>query len=146
MDVWVELLALRVELINTEALKCGVHYTLSHIHAFLDLLEVFAKLFDILDLVCLYFISEIIAHLKVVTHIEQVLRKLSYSEFSGRVDLLLVSLDCVVILGKLINQLILVLLNLFLEGLNLLILFPNKFLDLLNVLFRESLTSGTLLI
>ena len=136
MDVGVKLFTLGVELNNTEALQGSIHDTLSHAHPLLNLVEVLAKLFDFLYIVDLDLVSEIITHLKVVANIKQVLSELSYSELSSRINFLLVSLDCVVILGKLVDQLFLVLLNLFLEDLNLLILFPNQLLDLLNVLFR----------
>lgn len=146
MEVGVELLALRVELDHVEALEAGVHHSLSHRHALLYFHETLSQFFYVFLFLYFHLAQVVETHLKVVAYIEEVLRELSYGELACRVDLLLVSLDGIVVLCELIDQLLLVLLDLLLEGLDLLILLPDQLLDLLDIRLRERLATRALVL
>jgi hypothetical protein len=102
MQVRVELFSQWLKLSDAKPLEACIHDVLGHVHSLLDFHEVPLELFDILDAVKFDLLAEVIAHLQVVPDIKQVLRKLRDGELSRRVDLLLVSLDRVIVLRQLI--------------------------------------------
>lgn len=106
---------------------------LGHVHAFLDLHKMSLKLLKVLDVVELDLLCEVVAHLQVVSHVEQVFGELADGVLSGGVDLLLVSLHGVVVLSQLIDQLLFVLLDLFFESFDLFVLLSDQLLDLVDV-------------
>jgi hypothetical protein len=108
---------------------------LSHVHPLFHLHKALLKFLKILYLIKFDLLSEVVAHLQVVSDVEEVLGEFADGELSGGVDLLLVALDGVVVLGQLIDQLLLVLLHLFFETLDFLILLSYQLLDFVNVGF-----------
>ena len=72
------------------------------------------QLLNIFNFVYLYLLDVVPSHLQVVSDIQEVLSELRDGELPGLIDLLLVSLDCVVILRELVDELLLVLLHLLL--------------------------------
>ena len=72
------------------------------------------QLLNIFNFVYLYLLDVVTSHLQVVFDIQEVLRELRDGELSGLIDLLLVSLDCIVVLRELVDELLLVLLHLLL--------------------------------
>lgn len=72
------------------------------------------QLLNIFNFVYLYLLDVVTSHLQVVSDIQEVLRELRDGELSCLIDLLLVSLDSVIVLRKLVDELLLVLLHLLL--------------------------------
>ena len=99
MQVRIELFSERLKLYDTEPLEACIHDMLSHAHSLFDFYKTLLKFLKILDVVEFDLLSEVVPHLQVVSHIEEVLREFADGELSGRVNLLLVSLHCIVILG-----------------------------------------------
>ena len=137
MQVGIELFSQRFKLHHTEPLEACVHDIFSHPHPLLNFNKTPLKFLKFLDLLELDLLGVVEAHLQVVPHVEEVLRELANRELSRRVDLLLVALDRVVVLGQLVDQLLLVLLHLFLETLDLLVLLGYQLLDFVDVGLRE---------
>ena len=114
MYIWIKFLSKRLRLHHSESLQTGVHDLGSHIHALRDLSEMLLQLLNIFNFVYLYLLDVVTSHLQVVSDIQEVLSELRDGELPGLIDLLLVSLDCVVILRELVDELLLVLLHLLL--------------------------------
>jgi len=145
MQVRIELFPKRLKLYDTEPLEARIHDMLSHVHPLFDFDKTLLKFLKILDVVEFDLLSEVVPHLQVVSHIEEVLREFADGELSGRVNFLFVSLDGVVVLGQLIDQLFFVLLDLFFENFDFLILLGNQLLDFVHVGLREGLSCALII-
>jgi hypothetical protein len=145
MKVRIKLFPERLKLYDTEPLEARIHDMLSHAHSLFDFYKTLLKFLKILDVVEFDLLSEVVPHLQVVSHIEQVLSEFANRELSGRVNLLLVSLDGVVVLGQLIDQLFFVLLDLFFENFDFLILLGNQLLDFVDVGLGQGLGCALIL-
>ena len=145
MQVRIELFSERLKLYDTEPLEARIHDMLSHAHPLFDFYKTLLKFLKILDVVEFDLLSEVVPHLQVVSHIEEVLREFANGELSGRVNLLLVSLDGVVVFGQLIDQLFFVLLDLFFENFDFLILLGNQLLDFVDVGLGQGLCCALIL-
>ena len=102
MPWWIKFLSLWIELCDSILLQSRVHIILCHLHTLKNLNKV---IFDCLYICGINFdlLDKILSTLNIISNIDNIFCKLCDGVFSSLVNLLFVSLDCIIVFCQLID-------------------------------------------
>lgn len=103
MPWWIKLFSLGVELSNTISLQCCVHIILSQLHTLHNLFKVILDCLNICVIFDFDLLDEVLCTFNVISDIDYIFSEFSDSIFSCLVNLLFISLNCVIVFCQLVN-------------------------------------------